>query len=195
MGPLFTGTDEWTLVISLVIGIGFGYILESAGFSSSRKLVGVFYGYDFSVIRVFFMAAVTAAIGLAYFGYLGWIDLSAIYINKFYLGSTILGGIFMGLGFIIGGFCPGTSVCAASIGKIDAIIFIGGVMIGSLIFSLAYPLYANFYTSGAKGAVTIYDMIGISKELAIFIFVVFAVITFYFTAEIQKKISEKSHKY
>lgn len=195
MGPLFTAADEWSFVLALVIGIFFGFILESAGFSSSRKMAGVFYGYDFVVLRVFFMAAVTAAIGLAFFDYFGLIDMTDVFINKLYVGPTIIGGIIMGLGFIVGGFCPGTSACAAAIGKIDAMIFILGIFLGIFIYDLAYPLYADFTVSGNKGPQLIYEALGISKEVFILIFVLFAIFAFYATAFIQKKVSDKGHKY
>jgi len=195
MGPLFTAADEWSYVIALILGIAFGYILESAGFSSSRKLAGVFYGYDFVVLRVFFTAAITAAIGLFYFDYLGWLDFSAIYVNNLYVGSAIVGGIIMGLGFIIGGFCPGTSACAAAIGKVDAMIFIGGVVIGAIIFDAGYPLWGEFYESGSRGKATLYEDLGISKELLLFVFILFALFAFWATALIQKKVSNKTHKY
>ncbi|MCF6365477.1 MAG: YeeE/YedE family protein [Bacteroidales bacterium] len=195
MGPLFTAADEWSYVIALVLGIAFGYILESAGFSSSRKLAGVFYGYDFVVLRVFFTAAITAAIGLFYFDYLGWLNFSEIYVNKLYVGSAIVGGMIMGLGFIIGGFCPGTSACAAAIGKVDAMIFIGGVVIGAIIFDAGYPLWGEFYESGGKGSATLYEDLGISRELLLFGFILFALFAFWATALIQKKVSNKTHKY
>ena len=195
MGPLFTPADEWSFVMALIIGIGFGFILESAGFSSSRKLAGVFYGYDFTVLRVFFTAAVVASLGLLYFSYLGWINLEEIYVNRFYIGPTIVGGIFAGIGMLIAGFCPGTSFCAAGIGKIDAMIFIGGIMVGAAIFDIGFPLYADFYKSGAMGPVKIYESLGISKEIAIAVFVAFAMIAFYITAMIQKKFSKQSKKY
>jgi uncharacterized membrane protein YedE/YeeE len=195
MGPIFNASDEWSYVVALVIGIFFGLILESAGFSSSRKLAGVFYGYDFVVLRVFFMAALTAAVGLAFFDYFDLIDLSKIYINPYFIGPTIVGGAIMGLGFIIGGFCPGTSACAAAIGKIDAMIFIGGIVIGAIIFDVAYPLYSEFYESGNKGAQLIYEVMGISKEWFLLIFVVFAIAVFYITAYIQKLVSKNVNKY
>ncbi len=195
MGPLFTASDEWSFVLALVIGIFFGIILESAGFSSSRKLAGVFYGYDFVVLRVFFMAALTAAVGLAFFDYFQLIDINEIYTNSFFVGPAIVGGIIMGLGFIIGGFCPGTSACAAAIGKIDAMVFIGGVILGAIIFDLGYPLYDEFLVSGAKGPQMLYDVLGISREVFIFLFVVFAIAVFYATAYIQKKVSAKTKKY
>ena len=37
-----------------VIGVSFGFWLERAGFGSSRRLAGVFYGRDFAVIQVMF---------------------------------------------------------------------------------------------------------------------------------------------
>ena len=125
MGPLIPYNiidPSWNLLIALLLGMAFGFVLESSGFSSSRKLAGVFYGYDFVVLRVFFTAAITAILGMAYFDYLGIMDLSIIYINPAYINSAILGGVVMGLGFILGGFCPGTSFCAVAIGKIDAMV-------------------------------------------------------------------------
>jgi hypothetical protein len=190
MGPL---TDigvlnsNWELLIALVLGIGFGYVLEAAGFSTSRKLAGVFYGYDFVVWRVFFTAALTAMVGLMYFSYLDWIDLSLIYVNKTFLGSAIAGGVIMGLGFIIGGFCPGTSVCALAIGKLDALLFLGGVFLGIFLFGATFPMIEEFYTSGALGSILVYDVLGISAGLFVFILILFAIVSFYLTARIQRK--------
>ncbi len=195
MGPIFTAADEWSYVIALVIGIGFGYVLEAAGFSTSRKLAGVFYGYDFVVLRVFFTAALTAMLGLAFFGYFGWLDLENIYINPYYIGPAIVGGAVMGLGFIIGGFCPGTAVSAAAIGKVDSWFFMGGVLIGAFIFDMAYPLYKDFYTSGAKGSAMIYEDLGMSKGWFMLLFVVFGVIAFAATAVIQRKVAKNNSKY
>jgi len=65
MGPLapYIISEEFSLVIGFFLGIGFGFVLEQAGFSSTRKLVGLFYGYDFTVLRVFFTAGITAMAG------------------------------------------------------------------------------------------------------------------------------------
>ncbi|MDH7516705.1 MAG: YeeE/YedE thiosulfate transporter family protein, partial [Bacteroidota bacterium] len=121
MGPLVPDiiSQNLNLVAALLIGIAFGAILEQAGFSSSRRLVGLFYGYDFTVLRVFFTAGVTAMAGIILLEHFGLIDINLVYINPLYLQSAIVGGLIMGLGFVIGGYCPGTSVCAAAIGKTD----------------------------------------------------------------------------
>jgi hypothetical protein len=181
MGPLvpqeIIGAD-WNFFIAFVVGIGFGFVLEQAGFSSSRKLAGVFYGYDTVVLKVFFTAAITGMLGLLFFSLFGWIDLNLIYVNPTFLGSTIVGGIIMGAGFIIGGFCPGTSVCAAAIGKIDAMVFIGGIFLGIFFFAEAYPLLEDFYMSGAMGPLKVSDVLGISGGVMAFLVIIVALIMF-----------------
>lgn len=54
-----------------MIGIGFGFALEQAGISSSRKLVGMFYGYDTTVLKVFFTAAIFALVDPQIMNYIG----------------------------------------------------------------------------------------------------------------------------
>lgn len=193
MGPLIPQeiiSPQWSNVIALLLGIAFGFILESSGFSSSRKLAGVFYGYDFVVLRVFFTAAITAMLGLLYFNHLGWIDMSFVYINPTFLTSSIVGGLVMGLGFIMGGYCPGTSVCGAGIGKIDAMVFTGGLFIGIFLFSEAFPFFENFYYKGDMGNPLVYDVLGISAELFVFLLILVALAAFYFTSKIEKRINK-----
>jgi hypothetical protein len=64
--PLFEIPEELNLLIAFLIGLGFGFVLEQAGFSSSRKLAGMFYGYDITVLKVFFTAAITGMLGLLF---------------------------------------------------------------------------------------------------------------------------------
>ncbi len=177
MAPLVTNgiiSENINLMLAFFIGIGFGFVLESAGFSSSRKLAGMFYGYDTTVLKVFFTAAIVAMLGTILLGLFGWLDLSVIYVNPTYLWSAILGGVIMGAGFIMGGFCPGTAFCAASIGKLDALAFVGGLFIGVLIFMEAYPLFEKVYTAAFLGAPFIYDTLGLSRGVFALILIVAA---------------------
>ncbi len=193
MGPLIPLEiidSSWNNVFAILIGIAFGFILESSGFSSSRKLAGVFYGYDFTVLKVFFTAAITAAIGIYYFGYLGWIDLSMIYINPAYITPAIVGGVIMGLGFIMGGYCPGTSYCGAAIGKIDAIVFSFSMMIGIFFFSELYPFFEDFYNSTYLGNITVYESLGIPMSLFMIILIVIALAAFLVATTIEKRVKK-----
>ena len=188
--PMGVIGQGWDLVIALLLGMAFGYVLESAGFSSSRKLAGVFYGYDFTVLRVFFTAAITAMVGLLYFGYMGWIDISMIYVNETFIYATLIGGVIMGLGFIMGGFCPGTSICAVAIGKIDAMIFTVGMFLGILIFSETFPLFENLYYAEPLGPVKVFDVLGMSEGLFAFLLIIVALVAFVVTAWIQKRVKK-----
>ena len=189
MGPLIPQEiigEGWNFFIAFAVGIGFGFVLEQAGFSSSRKLAGVFYGYDTVVLKVFFTAAITGMLGLLYFSLFDWIDLNLVWVNPTFLWSAIVGGVIMGAGFIIGGFCPGTSVCAAAIGKIDAFVFLGGIVLGIFAFAETFPLLKKFYMSNYLGQVKLSEVFGISQGILAF-FVILAAIGMFWVAEIAEK--------
>ena len=196
MGPLIPQeiiSSGWNYFIAFVVGIGFGVALEQAGFSSSRKLAGVFYGYDTVVLKVFFTAAITAMLGLLYFSLFGWIDLNLVYINPMFIWPAITGGIIMGVGFIVGGFCPGTSACAAAIGKIDAIVFFGSMFIGIFIFAEVYPLIKDFYMSGSIGPLKLSELFGISQGLTALGVIVVAAIMFWIGELAEKKFPREEY--
>ncbi len=196
MGPLVVNEyilSSTNLFLAFIIGIGFGFILESAGFSSSRKLVGVFYGYDTVVLKVFFTGAITAMLGLLFFSLFDWIDLNYVYINETYLTSTIVGGVIMGAGFIMGGFCPGTSFCGAAIGKIDAMVFIGGLFIGILVFTEGYPLWEGLYKANFLGSPKISDFFNISHGLLVLLVIIAAIGMFWVGEWAEKKFPQKEY--
>ena len=183
MGPLYPQellNPEYNLLIGALIGIGFGFLLEASGFTNTRKLAGVFYGYDATVIKVFFTAALTATIGLFFLHYMGWIDITQTFYPKTFWLPTLIGGAIMGLGFVVGGFCPGTSLSAAATGKIDAIVFIIGVMLGIFGFIFSYEVvWEGLRKAGNMGKINIAQWIGMKEGLFIFIFTVIAIASFF----------------
>jgi uncharacterized protein len=189
MGPISSliSMPEWLdLLIALLIGIGFGFALEQAGFSSSRKLAGMFYGYDTTVIKVFFTAAIVALVGSQFLSFLGLLNLNLVYVNEFYVTSSIVGGVIMGAGFIMGGFCPGTGLSAMSIGKIDAMVFFAGGMTGAFLFAETYPSIQDLANSAYKGPLKINEVMGISPGLFTFLLIAAAAAMF-LIAEIAEK--------
>lgn len=193
MGPLIPNgiiPIEWDSIIAIIIGIVFGFVLEASGFSSSRKLAGVFYGYDFAVLKVFFTAAAVSVIGLYYMDYLSYLDISKLYVHPTYLWGAIIGGVIMGVGFVIGGFCPGTSLCAVAIGKLDAWIYVVGIMIGVFLFSELYSFFEPIYNGYFLGNITLADSFGWNPYLIIFIFSLIAVAAFLISDIIRKKVKK-----
>ena len=175
------------LLIAFLIGTGFGFSLEQAGFSSSRKLVGMFYGYDTAVIKVFFTAAIVALVGSQFLSYFGLLDLNKVFVNEFYVRASIIGGIIMGAGFILGGFCPGTGLSAMSIGKIDALFYILGGLTGAFLFAESYPLIKDLAEGSYRGPVKIHEALGLPKGLFILLLIVMAAVMFWLGEAAEKK--------
>jgi len=196
MGPLAVNeiiSENTNFFLAFMIGIGFGFVLESSGFSSSRKLAGVFYGYDMVVLKVFFTGAITAMLGLLFFSLFGWADMDLIYVNPTYLTSAIIGGVIMGAGFIMGGYCPGTSFCGASIGKIDALLFIVGLFIGVSIFGAGYDWWEEIYLAKNLGSPKVSESLGLSDGVFAFILIVVALGMFWVAEWAEKKFPREEY--
>ncbi|UCF67611.1 MAG: YeeE/YedE family protein [Acidobacteriota bacterium] len=151
--------DEISLIVAFVIGIGFGFFLERAGLGSARKLTAQFYLTDLSVFKVMFTAIVTAMLGLFYLSWAGWVDISLVYLSPTYLLPQLAGGLLLGLGFVIGGYCPGTSVVAVSTGALDAWLYLAGVMAGIFVFGEMFSSIGPFFYATDMGSLTIPDLI------------------------------------
>ena len=166
--------DETSLVIAFAIGIGFGFCLERAGFGSAKKLVSQFYLNDLAVFKVMFTAIVTAMLGIFYLGWIGVLDLSLVYLTPTNLWPQIVGGLVLGFGFVIGGYCPGTSMVAIATGRIDAIVYALGVAAGVFVIGEAFPLIKGFYESGNMGRLTLPQAFHMPYGLVVFLVVVMA---------------------
>jgi len=90
-------TQATSLGLALVIGLGFGFFLEKAGFGSTRKLAAVFYFYDMAVVKVMFTAIVTAMVGIFILSSAGALDLAELYIEPSNYPAAIIGGVVLRL--------------------------------------------------------------------------------------------------
>jgi len=166
--------DETSLIVACVIGIAFGWFLERAGFGSAKKLVSQFYLNDLAVFKVMFTAIVTAMLGVFYLGWMGVLDLNLLYLTDTNLWPQLVGGLVLGVGFVVGGYCPGTSLVAIATGKIDAIFFVAGVLFGVLAIGEAFPLVRGFYESGNFGRLTLPEVFHLSYGMVVFLVVLMA---------------------
>lgn len=195
MAPLFKlgmFGDETSLVIAFVIGIGFGFFLERAGFGSAKKLVSQFYLNDMAVFKVMFTAIVTAMLGVTYLSWIGVLDLSLVYLTPTYVLPQLAGGLVLGFGFVIGGYCPGTSVAAVATGRIDALVYVGGMLFGTFLFAEIYPLVARFHESTDLGAVTIPQYFSLPYGLVVFAVVVMAIGAFSGAGVIERLVAARA---
>jgi len=162
-----------TLGLAVVLGLGFGFILERAGFGSARKLTAVFYFYDMAVVKVMFTAIVTAMVGLFLLSTAGMLAISDLYIEPTSYAAQILGGVVFGAGFIIGGYCPGTSVAAMATGKKDGMVFALGMLAGVMAYAEFTPGFEAWIKATGSGEVTLPALTGISMGWWVVAFVAF----------------------
>ena len=166
------------LVAALLIGVAFGWCLESAGMGSARKLAAQFYLTDLTVFKVMFSAIVTAMLGLFWLGRLGMLDLSRVYVPETYLVPQLTGGLIFGVGFALGGLCPGTSCVAAVTGRLDGVALVMGMWSGVLATGLFFPALAHFYERTPRGALTLPSVVHVSYGVAVMVVVLVALAAF-----------------
>ena len=176
------------MMIAVLVGIGFGWTLERAGFGRSDNLASIFYGRDFRVLRVMFTAIVTAMLGVYFLDLAGVVPISSIGILDTYLAAQIVGGLLVGFGFIVGGWCPGTSIVGLVSGKIDALLFIGGLVVGSMLFTLGFDSFAPLQNAGAKGRVLLHEYFRIPSGAMVLGVALFAVGAFWAVGKIEKAV-------
>ena len=165
-------------LVSGLIGLMFGFFLEQAGFGSSRKLTGVFYFKDMAVVKVMFTAVVVALVGYRYLTALGWLQAGDVYIMPTYWGAAIVGGIIFGIGFVMGGWCPGTAIVGLASAKLDALVFLVGAVLGGIFFNEIYAAVAPLYNGLCAGAVTLSDTLGLSMNILTLAVCAIAVLAF-----------------
>jgi len=178
-------------IMAGLIGVLFGFFLEKAGFGSSRKLTGIFYLKDMAVLKVMFTAVVVALIGYHFLESFGLLAPNQIYILDTYWGAQIVGGLIFGVGFVVGGWCPGTAFVGLASFKLDALVFIGGTILGSILFAEAFPVIQPLYDGMHREALYLTSSFGLSAKVLTFAFCVIAVVAFALSTRIETWIGGK----
>jgi uncharacterized protein len=186
--------DETSLIVAFVVGIGFGWFLERAGFGSARKLTAQFYLDDLAVFKVMFTAIVTAMLGIFYLSWMGLLDLSLVYVAPTFLWPQLAGGLLLGFGFIIGGYCPGTSLVGMVTGRVDALLFVLGVFFGIFAFGESYPLSRGFFESGAMGSVTLPRLLHLPYGLVVLLVVLMALGAFAGSGWVERRFAPRGEE-
>lgn len=129
------------LLIGLVIGFFFGFLLQKGNVTEYDVIVRQLLFRDFTVIKIMVTAMVTGMIGVHLLRSLG---LAQLHPKHGSLGMTLAGGLVFGVGFAVLGYCPGTIAAAIGQGKMDALVGgLGGIIIGASLYAHAFPFLAR----------------------------------------------------
>lgn len=181
---------EYSGAISgLLCGILFGFVLENAGFGSPCKLTAQFHFTDWSVLKVMFTAIVVAASGLVLLQHFGLLNMDAVFVPPSLLVASAVGGTLVGIGFAVGGYCPGTSVVGLFSGRLDALTFVVGLLIGTVLFAMSYgATLENLMSAGEiESGDSITDIWGISPWISLAVMSIILYVVFKLGSWFEKK--------
>ncbi len=188
--PLAELLGHWgSYVIYALVGVAFGMVLESAGFGNSKLLAAQFYFRDMRVFKVMFTAIIVAMTLVFLASSAGLLDYNLVWVPPTYLWPGIVGGLIMGVGFIIGGFCPGTSLVGAATGKVDAFFFVGGVLLGIYLFGETVDSFGVFFESSYMGRFTLPDWLGVSYGTVVVAVVAVALCLFLVAERVEARVN------
>lgn len=165
-------TGAW--LVYLGIGFCFGFILESSGLGDARVLAAQFYWRNLAVLKVMFTAIAVCMVLIFWSTALGWLDYDQVWVNPTFIWPGVLGGVIMGLGFVIGGYCPGTSLVSMATLKLDGMFFALGVAIGVFLFGESVSLFTAFWNSGDMGRFTLAEWLGLPIGVVVLLLVCMA---------------------
>ena len=178
------------MLLALLVGLGFGFALERAGFGRADNLAAIFYGRDFRVLRVMFTAIVTCALGLYALDGFGWLPLASLKLLETFWVPQAVGGFLLGAGFIIGGYCPGTGLVGAVSGKLDALLFLAGLVAGTFVFSFTQPWVEEFQLRGSLGDRLLPEALNLPKPITALILLGLAIGAFRFAGWVERRVGQ-----
>jgi predicted membrane protein len=124
---------------ALLVGIAMGVLIQRVRASSPDMILKNLRLENLSVIK--FMAT-TIAVGMLVVYAINQFAPQVLHfdVKPAYLIGVGLGGLVFGVGFAVGGYCPGTCVVGVGEGRKDAWFAVLGGVVGALVFTLAYNL-------------------------------------------------------
>lgn len=156
------------LLLGLITGVGFGYVLQRAGVSDCACLFNALNLRNTKAIKLMATAVAVGIFILYPFVALRGLDLGAKNLNVL---SLAIGGAIFGVGFALSGLCPGTALAALGAGKKDVLYLIAGGLVGSFFYALVYePLKPILIDPLSFGKVTLPDLLNLPPLLVGYVF-------------------------
>jgi hypothetical protein len=151
------GKNNVQLVIGLLIGIAFGFLLQKGGVTDYNVIIGQLLLTDFTVVKIMLAASITGMLGVHLLRSLG---LAQLHPKPGSIGASMIGGLIFGVGFAVLGYCPGTVAGAVGQGALDALFGgIAGILIGSGLFAAL--------SKGDFGVITLPEVLKVNQWIVV----------------------------
>jgi uncharacterized membrane protein YedE/YeeE len=145
------------------IGFFFGAFLFLGGLANPDKIVGTLRLKDFHAMRTIAVFVLVGMLGTWILELAGSAHFS---VKPAAIVSVTLGGLLLGFGFGLTGYCPGTGLACAVSGRLDAVVAVVGMLLGALAYILLYPSVAAPLDKLANyGKTTLPEVTGISRTV------------------------------
>ena len=157
------------LVLGLLFGVVFGFLLQKSGVARYEVLIGQFLLTDFTAIKVMLTAIIVGMVGIFSLRALGLVEL---HVKPTRYAANIAGGLLFGVGLGLVGYCPGTGVVALGQGSCDAIAGILGLMAGSYFYAETSGYVGSTIEKiGNRGSIILPDLLGMRLAVFLAVFV------------------------
>jgi len=149
------------LLLGLIFGIVFGFLLQKGGVAKYHVLMGVLLLEDFTVIKVMATAVLVGMIGVYVMHRMGMVE---FHLPNTRYGANIIGGLIFGAGFGLSAYCPGTNAAAIGQGNFDGFAVAAGLLAGSWLFAEASgKMKATVQTWGDRGTLTLPALLNLRR--------------------------------
>ena len=145
-----------SILLAIVIGAAFGAVLDRVGASNPNYIGKMLNLTNLNLAKAILLAIGTGSVLMFGGQMLGLVDVGHMSVKAAYVG-VFIGGLMLGAGWALAGYCPGTGVVAAASGRKDALFFIAGGLLGAAAYMVTYPSWkaSGLLDSIAGGKVTL----------------------------------------
>ena len=132
---MFPITGTASLILAVVFGFAFGWLLHCGGVASYNIIVRQFLFKDFTVLKVMLTAIIVGGIGVFVLVQMGY---AKFHIKPADLLAITLGSGLFGIGMVLYGYCPGTALAAIGAGSVHALVGAFGMIVGGILYALSF---------------------------------------------------------
>jgi uncharacterized membrane protein YedE/YeeE len=163
---MFPITGTPALILALVFGTAFGWLLHRGRVADYNTIVRQFLFRDFTVLKIMLTAIIVGGVGVFALVQGGY---AQFHIKPADLLAVSLGAAIFGVGMVLYGYCPGTALAAIGGGSVHALVGAFGMLLGGILYALSFDwVSANILPVGAMGKVQLTQVTGLGAP-AIFI--------------------------